>query len=352
MENLKRIIGMMDKRHEKSQDKAITVAQGEDGTGNGMNIAPSKPQRMLTRAEFIGLGEVPAVVEWLANIENKLTKEAYKRDVKQFMGFVGIENPEDFRLVTRSHIIAWRDQVKADGVAPATTRRKMSALSSLFDYLCEKNSIEGNPVNGVKRPIEGANVGKTPAQSKDQARALFNAPPEDTEIGLRDRAIIATFLLHGSRKMETAKLRLEDIQHREGVPHFQLHGKRGKIRYVAINPVALKRINDYLEFTGKTNPKEYLFTPTTNNSTKNTEKHLSAQGIYNVILKWGKVAGIPKSNLSVHALRTTAVTMALNNGSEIVDVQEWVGHSDISTTRMYYRGVVNVEDSPSFKVNL
>lgn len=307
-------------------------------------------QAMLSKQEFQGLGKVPPAIEWLANIENEKTQQAYKMDIGQFTYFLGIEKPDDFRQVKRAHIIAWRDSIKNTGVSPATVRRKMSALSSLFDYLCEKNSIEGNPVNGVKRPTEGANVGKTPALSYEQAKKLFNAPPEETVKGLRDRAILATFLHHAPRKMEVAQLRLKDIQDREGIKHFTFHGKRGKIRYVAINPVALKRIDDYLKAIKRSDPKDYLFTPINNRSTQDLNKSLSPKSLYDVVLKWGRKVGI--DNLSVHALRATSATLALKSGAEIVEVQEWLGHSDISTTRMYDKRRFDVEDSPSFKVNL
>ena len=51
------------------------------------------------------------------------------------------------------------------GLAPATIRRKLSALSSLFDYLCERNAVTGNPVDGVKRPMANG-----PKKFDDSAR--------------------------------------------------------------------------------------------------------------------------------------------------------------------------------------
>ena len=48
-------------------------------------------------------------IEWFGNIRNEKTRRAYKRDVQDFMRFVGIRAPEEFRIVTRAHVIAWRD---------------------------------------------------------------------------------------------------------------------------------------------------------------------------------------------------------------------------------------------------
>ena len=68
------------------------------------------------------------------------------------MGFAGLHRPEEFREVTRAHVIAWRDQLVQQGLANDTIRRKLAALSSLYAYLCDRNAVLHNPVLGVKRP--------------------------------------------------------------------------------------------------------------------------------------------------------------------------------------------------------
>src|ERR1700677_3876275 len=112
----------------------------------------------------------------------------------------------------------------------ATIRRKLSALSSLFDYLCEKNAVPGNPVDGVKRPPANNNEGSTPALGDAQARRLLEAPAPDTPKGIRDRAILATLLYHGLRREELCLLRLRDLESRQDVMHFRVKGERDKIR--------------------------------------------------------------------------------------------------------------------------
>ena len=62
-------------------------------------------------------------------------------------------------------------------LSASTIRRKLSALSSLFDYLCDRNAVTGNPVDGVKRPMANGNEGSTPALGDSQARKLLEAPP-------------------------------------------------------------------------------------------------------------------------------------------------------------------------------
>ncbi len=102
-------------------------------------------------------------------------------------------------------------------------------------------------MDGVKRPLANNNEGSTPALGDAQARRLLEAPAPDTLKGVRDRAILATLLYHGIRREELCLLRLRDMQSRQGVMHFRIKGKRDKIRFVPVHPMALRLIGEYLE---------------------------------------------------------------------------------------------------------
>ena len=69
---------------------------------------PVTSSRALTAPEFHELAQVPPATEWFANIDNANTRRAYRNDLKEFMTFVGISAPDELRLVTRAHILAWR----------------------------------------------------------------------------------------------------------------------------------------------------------------------------------------------------------------------------------------------------
>jgi integrase/recombinase XerD len=187
-------------------------------------------KRALTPAQYGDLADVPPELEWLANITNAKTRRAYRNDVEEFSAFTGLRQPAELRSIPRAHIIAWRKHLEARALAPASIRRKLSALSALFDYLCECNAVSGNPVDGVKRPMANGNEGSTPALGDAQARKLLDAPPDDTLKGVRDRAILATLLYHGICREELCGLRVRDMQSRQGVLHFRVKGKRGKVR--------------------------------------------------------------------------------------------------------------------------
>ena len=310
--------------------------------------------RALTASEFQGLAEVPPELEWFANIANAKTRRAYQLDVKDFTAFVGISRPEEFRIVTRAHLIAWRQELEQRQLAPSTIRRKLSAISSLFDYLCEKNAVLHNPVDGVKRPKANNNEGLTPALGDAQARALLDAPPADTLKGQRDRAILATLLYHGLRREELCKLRVRDLEQREGVLHLRVSGKGDKIRFVPVAAKAARLIKEYLEVAGHgTDLTGPLFRPVKNNSTGTLNKPLNPASVYQeVVRRYGKQVGINADvhGFCVHSLRATAATNALEHNADIAKVQEWLGHANVSTTRLYDKRKNRPEDSPTFRV--
>lgn len=92
------------------------------------------------------------------------------------MRYTGIREAVEFRLITRAHVIAYRDELSQRKLAGVTIRRKLAALSSLYEYLCDRNAVPMNPVKGVARPQVETYEGKTPAISDAQVRALLAAP--------------------------------------------------------------------------------------------------------------------------------------------------------------------------------
>ncbi len=309
-----------------------------------------RAERLLTKAEFQALSDVPPLIEWLANLEVKNTIRAYRRDVESFMRFTGIRESSEFRMVKRAHVIAWRKSLEECDLAPATIRRKLSALSELFDFFCEKNSVSENPVSGVERPSEKSNEGKTPALSDDQAKALLDAPKPGTLKGKRDRAILAVLLFHAIRRAEVCSLRVKDCADRRGIKHLWVRGKGGKLRYIPVHPYALRCILEYVAAAGHREDRDGpLFRSVASNISD--DKGLSEGSVYrNVVIHYCKRLGISMELLGPHALRTTSATNALSNKADIVEVQHWLGHSNISTTRLYDRRKSQPEDSPTFKV--
>lgn len=320
---------------------------------NDLTIQEPRTDRSLTAPEFQRLADVPPETQWFANLESTQTRRAYKNDLKSFMTFTGIVRPDEFRLVTRGHVLAWRADLESQKLAGSTIRRKLSALASLFEYLCEANAVTHSPVRGVKRPKVDSYEGKTPALGDEQARLLLDAPPADTLKGKRDRAILSVLLYHGLRREELTKLLVKDFRHvRRGVPHLRVQGKGTKLRYIPTHSESMRLISEYLEAARHGNDYNGpLFRPILNPRVGHTATALTPGGIYiAVVVRYMKQVGILGDNMGPHALRATAATSALEHNADITKVQEWLGHANISTTKAYDRRGSKLEDSPTFKV--
>ena len=188
----------------------------------------------------------------------------------------------------------------------------------------------------------------TPAIGDHQARRLLDVPDPKTLKGKRDRAILSTLLYHALRREELCGLKVRDIHARRGVPHFRIHGKGGKIRYLPIHAGTLELVTDYLEAAGHAVEENgALFRPVRNNLTGVLEKALTTDAVYKLVRGYAESIGV---TIGVHALRATAATNALDHNADIAKVQEWLGHANIATTRIYDKRKSRPEDSPTFKV--
>ena len=136
--------------------------------------------------------------------------------------------------------------------------------------------------------------------------------------------------------------------------HFRIEGKGDKIRFIPVNAAAQRTIEEYLARAGHRDDLDgALFRPVTNNRFGELRRRLDSSAIYrNIVLKYGKETGISAEvrGLRVHSLRATAATNALSHEADIAKVQEWLGHANISTTRLYDRRQSKPEDSPTFRV--
>jgi integrase/recombinase XerD len=136
--------------------------------------------------------------------------------------------------------------------------------------------------------------------------------------------------------------------------HFRVKGKRGKIRFVPVHAMAQRLIEEYLAFASHdADAAAPVFRPVTNNLTKELDRPLNPNSVYrNIVVKYGLETGVSAqvNGLYVHSLRATAATNALSNEADIAKVQEWLGHANVSTTRLYDRRKVRPEDSPTFRV--
>ena len=291
-------------------------------------IAPARVSRMLTAAEFRKLADVPPEVEWFANLTNAHTHRAYENAVNDFMRFAGIERPEEFRSVTRAHVIAWRDDLKTrvtrrgEAWSDASIRHRLSALAALFEYLCDQNAVTHNPVKGVARPKSERGEGKTPAIADHQARKLLEAPQDDRSAASATAPFSRPCSFTRCAVRSYASSRSRTSAHvRKGVPHLKVSGKGGKVRYLPLHPGTNGLINDYLEAAGHgADDAGALFRPLKNNAQRHDRlaKAITPDGVYKLVKAYSAQLGF---EIGAHALRATAATNALDHQADIAKVR-------------------------------
>ena len=142
---------------------------------------------------------------------------------------------------------------------------------------------------------------------------------------------------------------MRDARHaRRGVPHLKVLGKGDKTRYLPLHPGTNELLHDYLDAAGHGDDENgALFRPLKNNRTGTLMRALTPDAVYKLVRGYSADLGF---EIGAHALRATAATNALDHQADIAKVQEWLGHSNIATTRIYDHRKTRPEDSPTFKV--
>jgi site-specific recombinase XerD len=85
--------------------------------------------------------------------------------------------------------------------------------------------------------------------------------------------------------------------------------------------------------------------------TKRLDAALQPSGVYRMMKTYARALAINVDRFGPHAARATAAANALFQGADIAMVQEWLGHANVSTTRVYDQRKARPEDSPVFRVN-
>ena len=106
-----------------------------------LSLPPAADARRLTAPEFQRLAAVPAAAEWFANLDNPRTRRAYRADLADFCHFLGLTAPDEFRAVTRAHVLAWRGELERRGLAGATPDLMASAMRAAQQLLGGAGSV-------------------------------------------------------------------------------------------------------------------------------------------------------------------------------------------------------------------
>ena len=250
------------------------------------------------------------------------------------------------------HVTEWINHLKEQKLTNETITRKISAVSSLFKFYCEQSALKDNPCKNITRPQVQSNIGKSDIISDSEAKKFLDAPSPSTIRGLRDRAILAVFCYMALRRSEVKDLKVKSIHNKDGVPHLLVKGKGEKTRDLPLHPVAMQRIYAYLEADKRINDlDEPLFCALKKyKDADGLLKHMNTDSIYDIVKFYARSVGLKMENFHPHCLRATGATNALSNGADLGKVQDFLGHANIQTTRIYDKRKDDIEDSPTFKI--
>src|SRR4051794_19166276 len=158
------------------------------------------------------------------------TVKSYREDLMQALDFfrtrLGGQSPRPEQLTTRqlrAHL-AWLHE---QGYARTTIARRLAAVRSWCRFLCRQGVLTSNPAAGLRGPRQDKKLPHF-VQREDMLR-LLGAPPGDTPLGLRDRALLETLYSAGLRVSELTGLNLADVELDSGTATVRGKGKRERL---------------------------------------------------------------------------------------------------------------------------
>lgn len=239
------------------------------------------------------------------------TKITYVSILEDFIKSIDACIVEDLNILVIDNFV---DTLSLRGYKPKTIKNKIVVIRSFIKFLYSKNLIDIRPeAIEIPRTVEvEANF-----LSEEEQSALINSAKN-----LRDKALIMTILSSGLRASEILNLKEDDLYKRSLIVS---RGKGGKPRVTFIDPLTEKSIREYHH--KREVDSVFVFT-------NSFGKPLSRQYLSRMISETALRAGI-KKRVSAHTLRHSFATNMLRKGARIEDVQPLMGHSNISTTRLY-----------------
>lgn len=228
--------------------------------------------------------------------------------------------------VSQSDIESYMVVLYERQTAPTTQARTLSALRAFFRHLVALNMMENNPTEHIASPKCGRPLPDT--LSTAEIDAMIGAIDPTTPAGHRDRAIVEVLYSCGLRVSELTSLRLHDIHWKEGI--VSIIGKGDKQRLVPISREAKRQLSLYLEC------RHHMATTASGDTLFLNQRGgtLSRMAVFNIVTSAARLAGITK-RISPHTLRHSFATHLLEGGADIRQVQELLGHEDITTTEIY-----------------
>lgn len=263
---------------------------------------------------------------WMEHGLSLNTLAAYRTDLMGLAAWLG-EREDNLLEADCTSLLAYLAHRTREGVKPRSTARELSTLRHFYRYQVREGRLAIDPTARIASPKLGRDLPGTLTET--EVEVLLTTPDVQTELGLRDRAMLEVLYACGLRVSELVRLRCNQVNLR--VDCLRIFGKGGKERLVPFGEQATEWMETYLSrsrpalLKGRSSLDLFLTW---------RGKAMTRQGFWYLIKRYAREAGIHKS-LSPHTLRHAFATHLVNHGADLRVLQLLLGHSNLSTTQIY-----------------
>lgn len=245
----------------------------------------------------------------------------------------------------REHVVSWKEFVKE--TSSLGTAQTYLAVIKLFFRWTEQQGVYPD----IAASVKGGRIGRFPKKdflTLDQVIAVLRKAKEGNSAS-RDYAMIFLMVTCGLRVSEVAHADVGDLRYVGGDPVIYVYGKGrdGKTDSVNVPKKVAAIIYEYLGTRTDLTANSPLFAAVSRN---NSDGRLTARSISRIVKNLFLLSGINSERLTAHSLRHTAVTMSLEAGATLQEVQQFARHSLIVTTQIYAHNLERLHNPCSGKV--
>lgn len=258
------------------------------------------------------------------------TLESYGRDLNSLLDYLEQHSITAVESVQRYHLSHYLLLLKENGRKTATLVRHIVSIRAFFHYLAVQGIIQYNPAIFIETPKQE----KKPPNvlSIETAGQLLETPQCVTPSGKRDKAMLELLYATGIRVSELISLDVDSVNLHLGI--INCIGSGMKERIIPFGRMAADAITSYLQEGRSELIKQKPDDGALFLNQQGTR--MTRQGFWKMVKKYAKEAGI-EGDITPHTLRHSFAAHLLENGADLRDVQELLGHADISTTQRYTR---------------
>lgn len=264
-------------------------------------------------------------LNYLKNIRlySKKTVASYEYDLKDYALFLE-KNNLTIKDDNDKTLKLYLNYIYDKKISNKSISRHLSSLRTYYDFLKKENIVTENIFKNVKNPKIEKNIPNF--ISRDKLNEIFTSF-NDSNLDIRNRLVIELLYATGLRVGELVNIKIKDIDF--GAQSIKVLGKGSKERYVFYNNTTKEVLKKYLVVRKKLQKKEndYLLLNDKGTPIKETSVRKIIQ---TTLMKCGI-----KSKITPHTFRHTFATDLLNQGLDLVNVKELLGHASLNTTSIY-----------------